>query len=228
MSKSKRVRSLLSVPLLLLAIVGATVFSAPPAFSAVPSVVDTVAEGLPSSGGDADTATPGAGGTVLSPADGAATNSGDPPWPLTPGDDSAPPPALDPNVPPDAAKGYYVRVFLSEQVVRVYLDGLEIRSMICSSGTTEKPTPSGRFHIQNRGEFFFAEKYLQGGKWWVSFKDWGTYLFHSVPTNRYGEIIPEEAAKLGQPASHGCIRLALDDSKWFYDTIPTEAPVDIG
>ncbi len=152
----------------------------------------------------------------------------DPPPPDAPGDDGASAPAFDPNVPPDAEKGYYVRVFLSEQVVRVYLDGLEIRSMICSSGTAEKPTPTGRFYIQNRGEFFFAEKYLQGGKWWVSFKDWGTYLFHSVPTNRYGEIIPEEAAKLGQPASHGCIRLALDDSKWFYDTIPTEAPVDIG
>ena len=99
--------------------------------------------------------------------------------------------------------------------------------MVCSAGTAAKPTPTGRFFIQNRGEVFFSEKYQQGGKWWVSFRDWGIYLFHSVPTNRNGEIIPEEAAKLGRPASHGCVRLSMADARWLYDTIPEETPVDI-
>jgi lipoprotein-anchoring transpeptidase ErfK/SrfK len=134
---------------------------------------------------------------------------------------------LDPAVPADAQEGYYIRVLLDRQVVLVYLDGEEIRSMVCSAGTAAKPTPTGRFFIQNRGEFFFSEKYQQGGKWWVSFRDWGIYLFHSVPTNRNGEIIPEEATKLGRPASHGCVRLSMADARWLYDTIPEEAPVDI-
>lgn len=179
---SRRVGSLLTIPLVLLAIAGLTLASAPPAFSAAP--------------------------------------------PPRPPRDSQPP-AGDSNVPADAREGYHVRVSLAEQVVRVYLDGKVIRSMICSAGTAEKPTPTGRFHIQNRGDFFFSEKYQQGGKWWVSFKDWGVYLFHGVPTNRAGEIIPEEAAKLGQPASHGCVRLAVDDARWLHDTIPEGAPVDI-
>lgn len=136
-------------------------------------------------------------------------------------------PAADPAVPADALEGYYIRVLLDRQVVLVYLDGQEIRSMVCSAGTAAKPTPTGRFFIQNRGEVFFSEKYQQGGKWWVSFRDWGIYLFHSVPTNRNGEIIPEEAAKLGRPASHGCVRLSMADARWLYDTIPEEAPVDI-
>jgi len=133
----------------------------------------------------------------------------------------------DPAVPADAQEGYYIRVLLDRQVVLVYLDGREIRAMVCSAGTAAKPTPTGRFFIQNRGEFFFSEKYQQGGRWWVSFRDWGIYLFHSVPTDRNGEIIPEEAAKLGRPASHGCVRLSMADARWLYDTIPEGAPVDI-
>ncbi len=134
----------------------------------------------------------------------------------------------DPAVPDDAQKGYYIQVSLADQVTRIYLDGREVKSMVCSSGIPSKPTPTGRFYIQNRGEYFFSEKYQQGGRWWVSFKDWGIYLFHSVPTDRDGDYIPEEAEKLGQPASHGCIRLAPDDARWIYDNIPEGAPVDIG
>ncbi|HCW51160.1 MAG TPA: L,D-transpeptidase, partial [Clostridiales bacterium] len=74
---------------------------------------------------------------------------------------------------------------------------------------------------------FFSERYEQGARWWVSFRDWGIYLFHSVPVDRTGEVIPEEADKLGQPASHGCVRLSMEDARWFYETIPEGTPVDI-
>jgi lipoprotein-anchoring transpeptidase ErfK/SrfK len=130
-------------------------------------------------------------------------------------------------VPEDARSGYYIHVSLDEQLVRIYLNGEEVRRMICSSGTPDMPTPTGRFNLQNRGEQFFSPKYQQGAKWWVSFRDWGIYLFHSVPFDTSGEIIPEEAAKLGQPASHGCIRLSMEDARWFYENMPDKAPVDI-
>ncbi|MBC7345294.1 MAG: L,D-transpeptidase, partial [Clostridia bacterium] len=32
---------------------------------------------------------------------------------------------------------------------------------------------------------------------------------------------------LGQPASHGCIRLTMEDARWIYDHIPRGAPVHI-
>ena len=35
----------------------------------------------------------------------------------------------------------------------------------------------------------------------------------------------EEAAKLGQKASHGCIRLSLEDSIWFYENVTQGTPV---
>ena len=140
-------------------------------------------------------------------------------------EEPSPPPY--PVVPEDASSGYYIHVSLDEQLVRIYFDGEEVRRMVCSGGTADMPTPTGRFYLQNRGEQFFSRKYQQGARWWVSFRDWGIYLFHSVPFDADGEIIPEEAAKLGQPASHGCIRLLLEDAKWFYETMPEGATVDI-
>ncbi|MCG0277681.1 MAG: L,D-transpeptidase [Thermanaeromonas sp.] len=48
-----------------------------------------------------------------------------------------------------------------------------------------------------------------------------------MPMDRNQRIIPEEAAKLGTPASHGCVRLEVDNAKWIYDYIPPGTPVYI-
>ncbi|MBE3582302.1 MAG: L,D-transpeptidase [Thermoanaerobacteraceae bacterium] len=128
-------------------------------------------------------------------------------------------------VPP--SKGYWIEVVIAEQRVRIYHDGALIKDWPASTGTPDKPTPTGVFAIQNRGEWFFSEKYQQGGRWWVSFKDWGVYLFHSVPMDRQQNIIEAEAARLGTPASHGCVRLATENAKWIYDHVPQGAPVYI-
>ena len=37
----------------------------------------------------------------------------------------------------------------------------------------------------------------------------------------------EEGAKLGQPASHGCVRLTVADAQWFYDQVPDGTLVTI-
>lgn len=128
-------------------------------------------------------------------------------------------------IPPDT--GYWIEVSVTEQIVRIFQDGSLQKEWIASTGTPEKPTPLGVFNIQNRGEWFFSSKYGQGAKWWVSFKDWGVYLFHTVPMNQEQEIIVEEAEKLGSPASHGCVRLEVDHAKWIYDNIPQGTPVYI-
>jgi lipoprotein-anchoring transpeptidase ErfK/SrfK len=192
-------RTLLAVPSLLLAVVVLTV-AGMPAAATVPA---TVGEDIGLHGGALD--------------------------PGVPEDPTVGVQGTGPEVPPDAAAGYYVHVSISEQLVRVFLDGVEVRRMVCSTGVpeTDWATPTGRFYIQNRGEYFFSERYEQGARWWVSFRDWGLYLFHSVPLDRTGKVIQEEADKLGQPASHGCVRLGMEDARWFYETIPEGTPVDI-
>ncbi|NLO97468.1 MAG: L,D-transpeptidase family protein [Peptococcaceae bacterium] len=127
---------------------------------------------------------------------------------------------------PQLESEYSIEVIVKDQKVLVYKQGNLIKEFIASTGINNS-TPTGDFTIQNRGEWFFSEKYQQGAKYWVSFKDWGVYLFHSLPMDRQQNIIPEEAAKLGSPASHGCVRLQLEDAKWIYDNIPQGTKVHI-
>ena len=89
-------------------------------------------------------------------------------------------------------------------------------------------TPLGDYVIENeRGDNFYTPRFGEGANYWVSFKDHGVYLFHSVPTDKDGNYIESEAQKLGNPASHGCIRMSVSDSKWFYENIPTGTPVKV-
>lgn len=122
---------------------------------------------------------------------------------------------------------YWIDVDVTAQQVRIMRGEEVVKTMTASTGVEGHETPLGTFEIQNRGEWFFNEKYQQGAKYWVSFKGWGVYLFHSLAMDKDQEVIPEEAAKLGQPASHGCIRLAIEDAKWIYDNIPAKTKVVI-
>lgn len=113
----------------------------------------------------------------------------------------------------------WIDVDVTKQRVYVMKGGTVMREMTASTGMPGYETPLGTFQVQNRGEWFYSEKYQEGARWWVSFKDWGVYLFHTVPMDRQKNIIQSEADKLGQPASHGCVRLSVDDAKWIYDNI---------
>ncbi len=122
---------------------------------------------------------------------------------------------------------YWIDVDVTNQRVYIMQGEEAVKTMVASTGVEGKETPLGTFEIQNRGEWFFNEKYQQGAMYWVSFKDWGIYLFHSLAMDKNREVIPEEAEKLGQPASHGCVRLAIEDAKWIYDNIPQQTKVVI-
>lgn len=108
---------------------------------------------------------------------------------------------------------------------RVYVrDGQTVLyTMYCSTGTgKENKTPHGTFAIQGeRGKFFYNQSSGEGARYWVSWKDYGIYLFHSVPTDKDGHYIKHEAEELGKSAaSHGCVRLSVADAKWVYENVP--------
>jgi hypothetical protein len=121
---------------------------------------------------------------------------------------------------------YSVVVSIADQKTYVYEGGALLRTMACSTGLIDgdDDTPLGDYIINEsgakKGEWFYSAKYKEGAKYWVGFIG-GTYLFHSVAMDKDGRIIESEAAKLGKPASHGCIRLAVEDAYWFYKTIPS-------
>lgn len=120
---------------------------------------------------------------------------------------------------------YGIVVSIDKQRVYVYEDNKLIKSMLCSTGVEGSDTPTGRFKIETKKEWFFSQEYQEGGYYYLQFM--GDFLFHSVPFGPDGKIIPEEENKLGFKASHGCVRLSMDDSKWLYDTVPNQTDVVI-
>ncbi len=121
---------------------------------------------------------------------------------------------------PETEDGYTLVFTHSDQRLRVYYDGKQLLSALGSSGTADLYTPRGVLLLEEnrRGEWWYSEKHEMGLKYWVGFK--GIWLFHSIPYTREGEIIEEEAEKLGSPASHGCIRLPPETAKYIHDMIP--------
>ena len=125
--------------------------------------------------------------------------------------------AMDADMP---MEGIWIDVDQSAQTLTVMRGDQVVRRMAISSGKDGTPTPNGVFRVQNRGKWFFSSRYGQGARYWVSFLGWGKYLVHSVPCDASGRVIAEEADLLGNKASHGCIRLAMEDARWFYEAIP--------
>lgn len=123
---------------------------------------------------------------------------------------------------------FSVEVSISKQ--RVYLKNKDqvLYTMLASTGKNGG-TPKGNFKIEHeRGQRFFNKESGEGAKYWVSFKDHGVYLFHTVPTNQAGVYDVAQAKKLGASAnSHGCIRLSVADAKWFFENVPEGTPVKI-
>lgn len=125
----------------------------------------------------------------------------------------------------------WIDVSISEQRVFLKKGDQTIYTMVTSSGLDTEPdtsTPRGTFYVEpERGESFYTPQYNEGAKYWVSWKNHGEFLFHSVPTDKDGKVNEEEAKKLGQKASHGCFRLTMPDAKWIYDNIPVNTKVVI-
>lgn len=126
-----------------------------------------------------------------------------------------------------SATPYLVYVNLLDQKTYIFKGNKNAwqleKSFLCSTGVKGSDTPKGIFNVQNKGDWFFSEKYNQGAKYWVGFK--GNYLFHSYPFDKTKTKVLDDT--LGKPSSHGCIRLKTEDAKWLFNNLPTNTKVII-
>lgn len=91
-----------------------------------------------------------------------------------------------------------------------------IKAMPCSCGVQLDYTPLGTFSTSDYYEWRLMVDNTYG-QYAVRFVN--RILFHSVPylSDEPNTLVVEEYNKLGEPASHGCVRLAANDAKWIYD-----------
>lgn len=125
----------------------------------------------------------------------------------------------------------WLDVSIKDQKVYVKEGDQTIYTMIASTGldtSSDTTTPKGTYSVQNeRGEWFYSARYQEGAAYWVSWKNHGEFLFHSVPMDQNREVITAAAEKLGKKDSHGCIRLTIPDAKWIYENILVNTKVVI-
>jgi lipoprotein-anchoring transpeptidase ErfK/SrfK len=113
---------------------------------------------------------------------------------------------------------FKIEVDLKKQKVFIYYKGEIIKEMICSAGAESSHTPKGEFTTTQKIEYDWVDRFDMGAYYWVRF--FKSYLFHSIPFDKDGNIKVEELEKLGSPVSHGCVRLKLEDAKWLYEKLP--------
>ncbi len=138
---------------------------------------------------------------------------------------------------------YSVEVDVNNQLIKVWgRDGYGEHTRLdrvfwCSTGTKTYPSALGSFVLSGSKSKYAAFPNWGGGqaRWWVEIIH-DDIAFHSViyDSNRDEDVNMSSVRKLGTRASHGCIRLTLDDAKWMYDnvgkgtvvTIHEDAPLD--
>ena len=131
-----------------------------------------------------------------------------------------------------ALKPYVLKVSVDDQRVYAYApdsngDYTElVRTMKCSTGRSGSPTPKGTFQ-DGTGP---------GARWhyFTKFNCWAQYayyiqgdiMFHSVLYNqKEGKVTQSSVNHLGSRASHGCVRLSVEDAKWIWNNCPTNTKV---
>ena len=131
-----------------------------------------------------------------------------------------------------ALKPYVLKVSTADQ--RVYAYGLDnnneytvlVRTMKCSTGKDSTPTPKGTF--QNSTGPGARWHYFTKYKCWAQYAYYiqGDIMFHSVLYNeKDGPVTQSSVNNLGRKASHGCVRLSVEDAKWIYTNCPVNTKI---
>lgn len=103
-----------------------------------------------------------------------------------------------------------------------------VRQMLCSTGMRATPSDVGDWVLSGRkANWCNFPKWGSYARYWTKIN--GSIAFHSVIYNAVNNQCMNTSSyyKLGQRASHGCIRLTVADAKWIYDNVGAGTVVSI-
>lgn len=127
---------------------------------------------------------------------------------------------------------YQIEINVSKQQVYVFTYDEndeyteKVRTMTCSTGRKDTPTPLGTFTNTGRGARWHYFKKFDTWAQYAFYID-GDIMFHSVLFNSDDEdtLIRSSLNNLGKRASHGCVRLKVEDAKWIWNNCEAHTKV---
>ena len=120
------------------------------------------------------------------------------------------------NIDYSKSEDFRIEVDLYRQRVLVFYNDESSKRWYVPEELLNHPHPLGEYVTSQKIEYAWIDRFDVGAYYWIRFFE--DYLIHSVPFDENGEMIIEEYEKLGNPASHGCIRLRVEEAKWLYET----------
>jgi Uncharacterized protein conserved in bacteria len=124
---------------------------------------------------------------------------------------------------------YYVEVDLTNKIITVFEKGEKskkydqiVKQFICTIGTDATPTPAGSFKFNDmRRRFGYFRKFDVYAQYWTNVV--GGIYFHSIlyTEPKEGMFTSTSFQALGGKASHGCIRMLVEDARWLYYNVPS-------
>lgn len=116
-------------------------------------------------------------------------------------------------------EGKYIEIDLSLQRLNIMEGNNHIGRYAISSGKWSTPTPIGEFTIQNHIRTAWSNRFKLYMPFWMAIKkESGTYEgygLHGLPYWPNGA--KEGVNHIGNPASHGCVRLGPGDDEFLYN-----------
>ena len=112
----------------------------------------------------------------------------------------------------------WIQIDLKRQRLFAWEGKTQVHAVIISTGKDATPTLSGVFKIQSKHE----KAPMRGDDYdipdvpYVMFYD-GNYAIHGAYWHR----------NFGTPVSHGCVNLAVDQARWFFDWASVGTPIVI-
>jgi N-acetylmuramoyl-L-alanine amidase len=104
-----------------------------------------------------------------------------------------------------------LEIDLARQVLLVVLNGVVLRAVHASTGSSRFATPDGHFTVIRRARMSWSRLYHVWLPYALYFhRGWAIHAFRIVPD---------------QPASHGCIRIPIEDARLVYEASPLGTPV---
>jgi lipoprotein-anchoring transpeptidase ErfK/SrfK len=124
---------------------------------------------------------------------------------------------------PKILEGQYIDIDLSAQILSIFKSGKLLDSYIVSTGKRGMETPKGTHAIANKFPRAWSKKYGMFMPFWMAITPGGSLGIHELPELSDG--YKEGADELGNPVSHGCVRLGIGPAERVYNWAEVGTPV---